>query len=129
MITGILGFLLLGALVIGALCERRRSHKPSAGAWWQSDQQANEYLSGGEWRDYYAPFDGRDLDRHERNHYQAAMIHRACELAEARRSGRLLGRSVTVSWRPGQDPETDQAARWLLAHGGSCGVYIKKVRG
>lgn len=127
MFTGILGLLALGALVIGALYERRRSYKPSDNgrAWWYSEMQSREFDPAHGWRDFYAPFDGRDLDSHERNHYEQAMIYRACELANQRLSGRWLGPAVNVSWSPGLDGETDNLARWLLAHGADCGVTVK----
>jgi len=91
------------------------------------DWQLTEYTGGGKWRDWYAPFDGLELDSHERNHYEQAMIYRADELAHQRRLGRWAGRSVTVAWTPGIDPESDNLARWIEKHGSNWGVHVERL--
>ena len=112
-------------LIILALRERRSQHSIQIHTE-QPDWRAREYLGGGHWRDYYAPFDGRDLDDHERNHYEQAMLARAAELLELRTSGRMTGRQVIVAWHPGRDPQADDNAACIQRHGARYGVHVRQ---
>lgn len=53
-------------------------------------------------------------------------VIQAAELAAQRHTGRNLGGSVEVEWRPGQAFEIDASARYLLAHGEAVGVRVKR---
>lgn len=91
-------------------------------------QQYRDPILKEEGRDYYLPYSTRlACDEHERNHYEQAMIARACALVEQRKSGRWLGQHVTVIWHPGLDDETDSQANWLIKHGEHCGVTVVRL--
>lgn len=125
MIAFIAGLALIIGLVILALCERKRAASYDYTQLPDATWSAREYLGDGHWRDWYAPFDGQSLDQHERSHYEQAMIYRASELVEQRRSGRWEGRHVTVAWHPGRDQETDMQAAWLQKYGSAYGVFVE----
>ena len=126
MIAPILALAGIIILVILTIRERRTQHSIQIHSE-LPEWRAREYLGGGHWRDYYAPFDGRNLDDHERNHYEQAMLARAAELLEWRTSGRMLGRHVTVTWHPGRDPQADSIASWILRHGERHGVHVRQA--
>lgn len=122
------GALALVVLAIAAIVERRRAAGYNYAKLPDADWQCTEYTGAGNSRDWYAPFDGRGIDQYERNHYEQAMLYRAAELLERRRSGRCSGRGVTVKWTPGLDDQADRYADWIKKHGGAWGVNVIEVR-
>lgn len=122
-----IGVLALVVLTIAAIVERRRAAGYNYANLPDAIWQLTEYTGAGNSRDWYAPFDGRDLDQHERNHYEQAMLVRAAELLEQRRSGRWQGRGVTVKRTPGLDDQADRYADWIKKHGGAWGVNVVEV--
>lgn len=109
-------------VVLSAIYARLKARKETTCA--PVDWQLREYLSGGEWRDYYDVFAGVNLDEHERNHLEGVQLARGVELAQARQTGRHEGRQVVIQWKPGRDAESDAAGAWLERHGSSSGVKV-----
>lgn len=127
MIAFIAGLALIIGLVILALCERKRAASYDYTQLPDATWSAREYLGDGHWRDWYAPFDGRDLDQYERNHYEQAMLSRATDLLGYRQTGRMQGRHVTVTWHPGRDHQADILADWIQQYGEQCGVHVRQA--